>query len=370
MRALIPNRLLFLTVSLALLSTPSSAQITVLDTFNPSQTGGLCGLGFDPATATVWAHACSGATIDGYAADGTFLASLSRPGESANDVDVEIAPEDFTLAATPIPAGTPLFINGESGPAEIYAIDPGTGDVLDTLATEFGVSHVVGGGFDPNRGTFFLIQDRVPSGTDANRIAEVDPITGAVLNSFLITPDYDVNFGDLDVSTVTGHLFLVSSNQSSIGEFTPTGDFVTTHALPTGVSSLSGIALNCAAQEAWVANTSGAVWLLGDVPCGPGTDAEETVALGFTLDASYPNPFVSQTTIRFTLPHASPVRLAVYDVRGALVRTLADGPMPAGTHAAVWDGTDHNDRPVASGAYFYRLSADGVTVARSMVRVR
>ena len=370
MHALIPNRLLFLAASLALLSAPVSAQITVLDTFNPSQTGGLCSLAFDAASGTVWVHACSGATVDGYAADGTFLNAIPRPGESANDVDLEVAPEEFTLDATLIPAGTLLFINGESGPAEIYAIDPGTGDVLDTLATEFGVSHVVGGGLDPIRGTFFLIQDRVPSGTDANRVAEIDPVTGAVLNSFLITPDYDVNFGDLDVSTVTGHLFLVSSNQTSIGEFTSEGTFVTTHPLPTGVTSLSGIALDCAAREAWVGNTSGAIWRLGDVPCGSATDAEAAAPLGFALDAGYPNPFMSQTTIRYILPGPASVRLAVYDVRGTLVRTLVAGPVPAGTHTAVWEGADHNDRPVASGVYFYRLTADDVTVARSVVRIR
>jgi hypothetical protein len=133
----------------------------------------------------------------------------------------------LTLNAMTVPRGTLLFINGESGVAEIYAVDPGTGAVLDVLVTGFGSSHVVGGGYDPVRNVFFLVQDRVPSGALGNRVAEIDPVTGAVLNSFSIASDFDVNFGDLDVSGGTGNLFVVSSTETGLGEFTPAGDGVT-----------------------------------------------------------------------------------------------------------------------------------------------
>jgi len=365
------SRLLFLLALCFLGTAPSAAQITVLDSFNPSNSGGLCSLSLDGTTGNVWVYDCSGSMVDGYASDGTFLASVPRPGESANDVDIDFAPEELTLNETLVPEGSMLFINGESGPAEIYAIDVSSGNPLDTLVAEFGVSHVVGGGYDAIRDLLVLVQDRIPSGTDANRIAEVDPVTGEVLNTFQTVPDYDVNFGDLDVSTVTGNYFVVSSIEAGIGEFTPAGDFVTTHALPSGVTSLSGIALDCAAQEAWVANTSGTVWRLGNVPCGSTTSAEGTApASGATLGASYPNPFTDQTTLSVTLPRASTIELAVYDVRGQHVRTLSAGPMPAGTHAIVWDGTDNDGRAVASGVFFLRLSASGTTVSRRVVRIR
>lgn len=365
------SRAFVLLACCAFWSSPSVAQITVLDTFNPSNSGGLCSLGLDGTTGNVWVYACSAGTIEGYASDGTFLASIPRPGESANDVDMDFAPEELTLNETLVPEGTLLFINGESGPADIYAVDVSTGMPLDTLTAEFGVSHVVGGGYDSIRDILVLVQDRVPGGTDANRIADVDPVSGEVLNSFQTVPDYDVNFGDLDVSTVTGNFFVVSSAESSIGEFTPAGDFVTTHALPSGVSSLSGIALDCEAQEAWVANTSGTLWRLGNVPCGSGTSAEETASpSGLTLSASYPNPFTEQTTVSMTLPRASAVELTVYDVRGTLVRTLTTGRMPAGTHAVAWDGTNEGGRSVASGVYFVQLSAAGTTVTRRVVRLR
>jgi hypothetical protein len=365
-----PRLLALLTISV-LWSSSSAAQITVLDSFDPSDSGGLCGLGLDPITGDVWVHQCNSDTVEGYASDGTFLRTIPRPGESANDVDIDFAPEAMTLDETLVPEGTLLFINGESGPAEVYAIDVATGLPLDTLNAAFGISHVVGGGYDALRDVFVLVQDRVPGGTDANRIADVDPLTGEVLNSFQTVPDYDVNFGDLDVSSVTGHLFVVSSSESGIGEFTPDGEFVTTHALPSGVSSLSGIALDCEVEEAWVANTSGSVWRLGAVPCGSTLSAEETASpAGLALSASYPNPFADQTTVHVTLDRTTSVEVTVYDLLGRRIRTLTAGQMTTGTHPVVWDGTDDGGLRAADGLYFLRLSAPGVSVTRGAVRIR
>jgi hypothetical protein len=92
----------------------SHGELTAISSFNPSQTGDGCGIGFDGG---VWVHGCSSGTIDNYTSTGTTLPGISRPGESANDVDVEFAPEDLVLGSTSIPAGTLLFINGESGTA-------------------------------------------------------------------------------------------------------------------------------------------------------------------------------------------------------------------------------------------------------------
>jgi hypothetical protein len=90
----------------------------------------------------------------------------------------------------------------------------------------------------------------------------------------------------------------------------------------------------------------------------PGEDPGDTVpALAFRLHAAVPNPFNPSTQIAFDLPQAGPVRLAVYDLRGARVRLLADGPFPAGRQLAVWDGRDDAGRGLASGVYFIRLDA-------------
>lgn len=88
------------------------------------------------------------------------------------------------------------------------------------------------------------------------------------------------------------------------------------------------------------------------------------------LHGAAPNPFNPATAIRFTLPHAAHARVRVFDVSGALVRTLADRDYPAGTHSLTWDGTDDRGRNLASGAYFYRLEADGTREARKLILLK
>lgn len=74
-----------------------------------------------------------------------------------------------------------------------------------------------------------------------------------------------------------------------------------------------------------------------------------------------PNPFNPSTEVSFDLAQAGPVRVTVYDVRGVAVRVLADGAFDAGRHEARWDGRGARGEPAASGVYFIRLEAPGVS---------
>ena len=105
----------------------------------------------------------------------------------------------------------------------------------------------------------------------------------------------------------------------------------------------------------------------------PATGAPDTarLAAGSTrLEQNAPNPFRPSTAIAFTLGRPGPVKLDVVDVRGRLVRRLAEGTRPAGRHRIVWDGRDESGRRAAAGVYFCRLAADGTTESRRMVRLR
>lgn len=81
--------------------------------------------------------------------------------------------------------------------------------------------------------------------------------------------------------------------------------------------------------------------------------------------ACAPNPFNPRTTLSFSLAAGGPVRLAIHDVAGRLVRELATGALPAGLHEAAWDGCDDLGLPLASGVYLARLQVGAsVGVAR------
>ena len=94
---------------------------------------------------------------------------------------------------------------------------------------------------------------------------------------------------------------------------------------------------------------------------------EETALL-----ANYPNPFNPETWIPYQLAEAAAVALTIYDMNGQLVRRLVIGHQVAGMYrsrsrAAYWDGRNQLGEPVASGLYFYTLTAGDFTETRRML---
>ena len=90
------------------------------------------------------------------------------------------------------------------------------------------------------------------------------------------------------------------------------------------------------------------------------------------LLANYPNPFNPETWIPYQLSKSADVRLTIYDIQGHVVRTLALGHQAAGQYqsrsrAAYWDGRNAVGEPVASGLYFYTLTAGDFSATRKML---
>jgi len=77
----------------------------------------------------------------------------------------------------------------------------------------------------------------------------------------------------------------------------------------------------------------------------------------FMLMQNYPNPFNPKTTIRFQLPKAVDVKLAVFNIRGQLVKMLVDRRMEPGYHKLQWTSRNSSGLPVSSGVYYCRLQA-------------
>ncbi len=88
------------------------------------------------------------------------------------------------------------------------------------------------------------------------------------------------------------------------------------------------------------------------------------------LGPNVPNPFNPRTEISFDLAGEGQTRLAIFDVRGMLVRQLVNEDLPAGLHTAVWDGKNDSGRAVSSGTYLYRLESGPQVLSRKMQLVR
>ena len=88
------------------------------------------------------------------------------------------------------------------------------------------------------------------------------------------------------------------------------------------------------------------------------------------LAQNVPNPFNPSTRIDFSLPAECRVELAVFDVAGRRVKTLAAGVLSAGPHQRGWDGRDEAGAKVASGLYIYRIRTPEGVLARRMVMTR
>ena len=90
------------------------------------------------------------------------------------------------------------------------------------------------------------------------------------------------------------------------------------------------------------------------------------------LLANFPNPFNPETWIPYQLEKPTEVTITIYAIDGRLVRTLALGHQPAGIYrsrsrAAYWDGKNAFGEPVASGVYFYTLTAGDFAATRKML---
>jgi len=91
-----------------------------------------------------------------------------------------------------------------------------------------------------------------------------------------------------------------------------------------------------------------------------------------SLLPNYPNPFNPETWIPYQLARPADVTVHIYGVDGAVVRTLGLGHQPVGIYqdksrAAYWDGRNNAGEPVASGVYFYTLTAGDFSATRKML---
>jgi hypothetical protein len=97
------------------------------------------------------------------------------------------------------------------------------------------------------------------------------------------------------------------------------------------------------------------------------SEGSEKPLIEFGLLGVGPNPVRGPGQVQFSLADTSPIRLAVYDVRGRLVRTLARQTYSPGLHSIAWEPRSDDGTPLSQGIYFVRLNVDGKRFTRRFV---
>ena len=149
----------------------------------------------------------------------------------------------------------------------------------------------------------------------------------------------------------------------------------TDSAAPSMITAINNGELTPAMVQAWI--TQAQIEDDGSLAFRQGIATLERLLALFIPDETallhnYPNPFNPETWIPYQLSEPAEVTLTIHSVNGTLVRTLLLGYQPAGiyqtrTRAAYWDGKNELGEPVASGVYFYTLTAGDFNATRKML---
>ena len=110
--------------------------------------------------------------------------------------------------------------------------------------------------------------------------------------------------------------------------------------------------------------------LVGDQSTPVEDDFRTLLPSDYLLNQNYPNPFNAGTTIEYTIPRRSDVRLAVYNLLGQEVKAWPVESQAAGEHRAQWDGRSGDGDELASGIYFFRLETDEFRAVRKLVLLK
>jgi len=169
-------------------------------------------------------------------------------------------------------------------------------------------------------------------------------VTQMVINPPLIRSAFSFAPATLNIAPGDSDVVQISFNPSSVRNY-------------SGVITVTNNSLNAPAKNVPIRGD-------GVIP-GAAELPESGLPTAFVLTQNYPNPFNPSTEIRFGLPVAANVRLAVFNVLGQEVALLASGVLPAGVHSRTFDAA-----VLPAGIYFYRLEAGAFSDIRKMILLR
>ena len=86
--------------------------------------------------------------------------------------------------------------------------------------------------------------------------------------------------------------------------------------------------------------------------------------------ANFSNPFNLETVINYRIDQTAQMRVAIYDIKGQLIKTLVQERQPPGFYSFKWEGTDALGNEVASGTYLYRLEVGEFIQVKKLTLLR
>ena len=213
--------------------------------------------------------------------------------------------------------------------------------------------------------TVIVVEERLTIG-DINRDGQVSILDMILIAKHLgetAPPNSEVDVNDDGVVSILD-LILVAQHMGKSAA-----------AAPSAIAAMKNGELNPAMIQAWIEQAH--VEDDGSITFREGIDflqslLEVLIPEKTALLPNYPNPFNPETWIPYQLSEPAEVTVCIYSVKGILVQTLALGQTPAGIYqnrsrAAYWDGRNDVGEKVASGLYFYTLTASDFTATRKML---
>jgi hypothetical protein len=106
------------------------------------------------------------------------------------------------------------------------------------------------------------------------------------------------------------------------------------------------------------------------ISTGVDPSGSSAIPVELALYPNHPNPFNSTTQIRYALPEAGSVRLAIHDIRGRTIRTLVDSRQGPGVKTVCWNGRSERGHTVSSGLYLVVLTTGNRQITRKITLLR
>ena len=329
----------------------------------------------------------------------TFTLDLSA--ENVFDLagwQFDIAFDPAVLEAVEVNEGNFLKEGGGTTFFQSGTIDNATGKITKLSSTRFNEDGATG------TGTLLSVTFIAKTGGETQVALEnfqLGSITGEAINAgphkFVFTIEGQLAIGDVnrDGQVSVLDLILVARHLGEDASVNPQADVnndgviniqdlvvvaqhlgeSTDSAAPSVIAAIDNGELTPAMVQAWL--TQAQIEDDGSITFQQGIATLEQLLTLFipeetALLHNYPNPFNPETWIPYQLAEPAEVTLTIHSVNGTLVRTLVLGYQPAGiyqTHSrsAHWDGRNEVGEPVASGVYFYTLTAGDFNATRKML---